>query len=127
MRRGEAEGQPYHFVARDRFEELIKEGFFIEWADTAERENIEEQPVKIAAYPNPAFGQSAVNYELPVDGIVKIELRDESGHLIKVLLNQDQAAGQHSLNVDLSDLKTGVYYYSISTKSGVVSTKFIKS
>jgi len=33
MRKGESEGQPYHFVSRSRFEELIKEGFFIEFAE----------------------------------------------------------------------------------------------
>lgn len=32
MRAGESEGQPYHFVTRDRFEELITQDFFVEWA-----------------------------------------------------------------------------------------------
>lgn len=32
MRTGESEGNPYHFVSKDRFEELIEQGFFIEWA-----------------------------------------------------------------------------------------------
>jgi guanylate kinase len=33
IRAGESEGQPYHFVSKDRFRELIKEGFFVEWAE----------------------------------------------------------------------------------------------
>ncbi len=33
MRQGESEGQPYHFVTRPKFEELIKQGFFIEFAE----------------------------------------------------------------------------------------------
>ncbi|MCB0385917.1 MAG: guanylate kinase [Bdellovibrionales bacterium] len=32
MRKGESEGNPYHFVTRERFEELIQEKFFVEWA-----------------------------------------------------------------------------------------------
>ena len=28
------EGDPYHFVARPKFEELIQQGFFVEWAQT---------------------------------------------------------------------------------------------
>ncbi|MCB0411048.1 MAG: guanylate kinase [Bdellovibrionales bacterium] len=32
MRKGESEGNPYHFVAPERFEELISEDFFVEWA-----------------------------------------------------------------------------------------------
>ena len=32
MRAGEREGQPYHFVSKEKFRELIERGFFIEWA-----------------------------------------------------------------------------------------------
>ncbi|MBY0313986.1 MAG: guanylate kinase [Bdellovibrionales bacterium] len=32
MRSGESEGNPYHFVTRERFHELVREGFFVEWA-----------------------------------------------------------------------------------------------
>ena len=33
MRKGESEGNPYHFVSEQRFLELEKEGHFIEWAN----------------------------------------------------------------------------------------------
>ena len=32
MRTGESDGNPYYFVSRDRFKELIEEGYFVEWA-----------------------------------------------------------------------------------------------
>lgn len=32
IRKGESQGQPYHFVSRDVFEQKIKENFFVEWA-----------------------------------------------------------------------------------------------
>ena len=32
MRKGESEGNPYHFVLEKRFHELIEQGFFVEWA-----------------------------------------------------------------------------------------------
>ncbi len=31
-RKGEKEGDPYHFVTREQFEKLKNEGFFVEWA-----------------------------------------------------------------------------------------------
>lgn len=37
MRKGESEGHPYHFVSLERFEELIQQGFFIEWAKVHDR------------------------------------------------------------------------------------------
>ncbi len=32
MRKGESEGNPYHFVSENRFHELIEQDFFVEWA-----------------------------------------------------------------------------------------------
>nr|WP_295906052.1 guanylate kinase [uncultured Bdellovibrio sp.] len=32
MRKGESEGQPYHFISSEDFQTKIKEGFFVEWA-----------------------------------------------------------------------------------------------
>ena len=32
IRKGESEGQPYHFVSREEFEAKVKDNFFIEWA-----------------------------------------------------------------------------------------------
>lgn len=33
MRKGESEGVPYHFIDRSKFESLIKDDFFVEWAE----------------------------------------------------------------------------------------------
>jgi guanylate kinase len=33
MRVGESEGDPYHFVTLEKFDELIEQGFFVEWAN----------------------------------------------------------------------------------------------
>lgn len=33
MRKGETEGNPYHFIAAEDFQNKIKEGFFVEWAN----------------------------------------------------------------------------------------------
>lgn len=33
MRAGESEGVPYHFVSKDKFFELVEQGYFVEWAE----------------------------------------------------------------------------------------------
>ena len=32
MRSGESQGHPYHFVSKDEFESLIRQNYFVEWA-----------------------------------------------------------------------------------------------
>lgn len=36
MRTGEVEGDPYHFVTKERFKDLVRQGFFVEWAPVHE-------------------------------------------------------------------------------------------
>src|SRR5579884_3545818 len=33
MREGESEGSPYHFISREKFEQLIAEDAFLEWVE----------------------------------------------------------------------------------------------
>ncbi len=52
MRPGEAEGNPYHFIIRDEFEEKIENGEMIEWAEVyghlygSTREEVEKKRKK---------------------------------------------------------------------------------
>jgi len=43
MRTGESDGNPYYFVTREKFQELIAQGFFVEWAKV--HENIYGTPL----------------------------------------------------------------------------------
>jgi guanylate kinase len=33
IRKGESEGHPYHFVSKERFQALVDDNFFVEWAE----------------------------------------------------------------------------------------------
>ncbi len=78
-------------------------------------------------FPNPARQSNMVNYQLETAGEVRIELRDNEGRLVKVLLDEYRAAGEHNLEVDLSGLAAGVYYYTISSPDGQVTKKVVVS
>ncbi|MBI2909236.1 MAG: guanylate kinase [Chloroflexi bacterium] len=48
-RQGETEGEPYHFISADRFEEMIKKGELLEWANVyGHLYGTPKQPVKEA-------------------------------------------------------------------------------
>lgn len=74
-------------------------------------------------FPNPARQSNTVNYQLDTAGEVRIELRDNEGRLVRVLLDEYRAAGEHNLEVDLSGLADGVYYYTINSPDGQVTKK----
>lgn len=77
-------------------------------------------------YPNPVVQQSAtINYGVASQSPVNISLYDVQGRMIRVLLNETKAAGQYSLNANLSLLTPGTYYYKMRTGNFTDTKKLV--
>jgi Secretion system C-terminal sorting domain len=77
-------------------------------------------------YPNPFNPSTKIDYDLPVDGKVKIILYDISGREVTNLVNEEKTAGYYTLNFNSSGLSSGLYFYKISVEgnnSSFVQTK----
>lgn len=66
-------------------------------------------------YPNPAKSVVRVQYSLPVEGKVTIQLFDISGRLIKTLVDEYKKSDNYSLTLNTKTLPTGVYFLSLQT------------
>ncbi len=64
-------------------------------------------------YPNPFNPTTIIEYSLPVESKVKLEIYDILGRKILVLVNKDQKAGKHSTIFNGGNLASGVYLYRI--------------
>jgi M6 family metalloprotease-like protein len=60
-------------------------------------------------YPNPATTNTTLEYNLPSDATITIELFDVTGKKIKSLMNAEQTAGIHELALDVARLQNGIY------------------
>ena len=65
------------------------------------------------AYPNPALGSTTMSFYINTETMVNLKLLDIKGRLVKQVLNEKRAAGEHKLKVNLEDLNPGVYFYQI--------------
>ena len=91
----------------------------------ASSEGIEARALTaVNIFPNPATTQNTVSYEVIEAGQVRIELHNEAGNTLKVVVDAYREVGEYTVEVDLSNLKDGLYYYSINDQSGV-STKTV--
>jgi hypothetical protein len=68
-------------------------------------------------YPNPFNPITTISYSLPVDGLVKIKVYDLLGREMITVVNNFQVAGRHLVQVDGSNLSSGIYFYSIEAGS----------
>ena len=67
-------------------------------------------------YPNPFNPSTRIDYQLPFDAKVQIELYSITGEKVATLVSGDVAAGYHTyeLNASRLNLASGIYFYRIS-------------
>ena len=65
-------------------------------------------------YPNPFNPSTKIDYQVPVDAKVIMEVYSITGQKVVELVNQDQQAGYYSVNFGASKLASGVYIYRIA-------------
>ena len=64
-------------------------------------------------YPNPFNAETAIEYALPSDSHVRIDIYNLLGQNIETLVDDTRPAGYHQVVWNASDVPTGVYFYRI--------------
>ena len=67
-------------------------------------------------YPNPFNPSTVIDYQVPVDANVVLEVYNVTGQKVVELINQEQTAGYYSVSFGTSTnkLASGVYFYRIA-------------
>jgi len=63
--------------------------------------------------PNPAIGNTSINFQLASPGMVSLRIFDLLGNSVSTLLNEHLKAGIYSIPVETSDIPTGIYFYEL--------------
>jgi hypothetical protein len=75
--------------------------------------------------PNPFSQTTSIQYTLPSVQNVSITLYDESGRLIRELVNGTQPAGNHTISFEQDNLQSGVYFYQMKAGDFVKTRKMM--
>jgi predicted outer membrane repeat protein len=65
-------------------------------------------------YPNPFNVTTVINYQLPTDAHVKLEVYNTLGQKVAILVNENQRRGYRSVIWDGSELSSGLYLYKLT-------------
>ena len=68
-------------------------------------------------YPNPFNPTTVINYSLPAAGHVVVKVYDILGREVATLVNEQKPAGSYHVAFDAHLLSSGVYFYSLQSKS----------
>lgn len=76
-------------------------------------------------YPNPFNPTTKIEYSIPQESQVKIEIFNLLGQKVATLINAEQNAGRHSVTWDASDVSSSIYFYQITADSYINTKKMI--
>jgi hypothetical protein len=76
-------------------------------------------------YPNPFNPSTRINYALPVDSKVILEVFNITGEKVGQLVNEDKTAGNYTVEFDAGKLSSGFYIYQLRTGNNVQTRKMI--
>lgn len=76
-------------------------------------------------YPNPAVNSTVVGINLQETSDVSLEIVNLTGQLVKSIDLGRTSAGVTNVTIDISDLSSGVYYYTVSANDEQITNKLI--
>ena len=79
----------------------------------------------LRAYPNPASSNTTLEYNLGETSNVTLQVYDMNGRMISTIDKGRQAKGQHTLQMNVQNLKTGIYMVRIITNNSTNTAKLI--
>ena len=79
------------------------------------------------SYPNPFSGKATISYTLKDISDVKLVVFDQLGKVVKVLVDKTQQPGDFKVELDASNLNSGIYYYQFSSDGQSITKKIILS
>lgn len=77
-------------------------------------------------YPNPASNYLKVKFQLTQSELTNIVIFDTKGFNIKTVMSKNLDQGLVEFNVDISDLKNGIYFLRVESGNKQSSSKFVK-
>jgi hypothetical protein len=63
--------------------------------------------------PNPATSTTVINYSIGLNAHTRIALYNQMGEFVTDIINQAQSAGKYAIDLDLTTIPSGVYYYRV--------------
>ncbi|MFN8250646.1 MAG: T9SS type A sorting domain-containing protein [Ferruginibacter sp.] len=75
-----------------------------------------------SCYPNPVQSNAVIKYKIPTPNFTRLSVYDNTGKLVRTLVNETKGAGVYQVKLSTEGLASGVYYYRIEA-GGYADTK----
>jgi hypothetical protein len=77
-------------------------------------------------YPNPFIDNTTITFENPNNGKVNLSIYNSVGQEVFTVIDEVLPAGTYNKEINTDRLKSGIYFYNLTTTEGIISKKMIK-
>ncbi len=74
-------------------------------------------------YPNPFNPTTTIQFGIPVEGNVRVDIYDILGRRVQTITDQRYQAGFHTVQFDGRSLASGVYFYRLISPEKIISKR----
>jgi len=78
-------------------------------------------------FPNPATNKAILEFTLNKSSIAGVLIYDELGRIVKEIKNIEFKQGGNSIQLDVKDLSSGIYFVSLNIEGEVISKQIVKN
>jgi S-formylglutathione hydrolase FrmB len=114
-----------HTIMFKWLDSLIAESY-IHLGVEEEFQNSKIPKFKISVYPNPAAKEITVQYIVENSGPVEVVILNQLGQEEWRSMKQERTAGLHQNSIDVSGLRSGLYFIRLTTSNASTTARFIK-
>jgi len=94
-------------------------------ADVKSGLNIPNEFILYQNYPNPFNPLTSISYVIGIRQFVSLKIYDVLGNEILLLIDEEQSAGNYSIDFDASGLPSGIYFYQLRAGEFVQTKKMV--
>ncbi len=76
-------------------------------------------------YPNPFNPSTTISFSIPKNGLVSLKVYDVLGKEVATLVNTQLNSGQYNVNLNASNLGSGIYFYTLKAGDFVETKKMM--
>lgn len=95
-------------------------------SSSIQRSGTTSPSIEVNAYPNPFTSTLTLNYVVPTEGKVQIEVFDQSGRKVQTLVNKKMDAGTYEARMETAQLPAGMYYARVQADNSTQVLKLLK-
>lgn len=124
------DGEPdWYDVDLQEYNITVQEEFYV-GIEGVEEELAPKSVTDVNCSPNPFSQSTTISYALPQAGRVTVSIWDASGRCVRILIDANEAGGNHSVQWDGADnagnhLPTGVYFLKLDTNQSTLTRKVV--